>query len=130
LISLFHQQLTAVVAPLTADRKGQLLNTNADTIAKEIAVAMAKYFEVHLVYTFEKRGVLSDFNDENTAIPLLSFNLYQHFKQEEKIFAGMIPKLDNAYAAISGGVASVRVGDAKDLKLLVNGTTGTRLIYD
>jgi acetylglutamate kinase len=130
LISLFHQHLTAVVAPLTADRKGQLLNTNADTIAKEIAVAMAKYFEVHLIYTFEKRGVLSDFNDENSAIPLLSFNLYQQFKQEEKIFAGMIPKLDNAYAAIGGGVATICIGDAKELKLLVNGTTGTRLIYD
>ena len=130
LISLFHQHLTAVVAPLTADRKGQLLNTNADTIAKEIAVAMAKYFEVHLIYTFEKRGVLSDFNDENSAIPLLSFNLYQQFKQEEKIFAGMIPKLDNAYAAIGGGVATVCIGDAKELKLLVNGTTGTRLTYE
>jgi acetylglutamate kinase len=130
LISLFHQQLTAIVAPLTADRKGQLLNTNADTIAKEIAVAMAKDFEVHLVYTFEKRGVLSDFNNENSAIPLLNYSLYQQLKQEEKIFAGMLPKLDNAYAAISGGVKSVRIGDAKDLKLLVNGTTGTRLIYD
>jgi acetylglutamate kinase len=73
---------------------------------------------------------LSDFNDENSAIPLLNYSLYQQLKQEEKIFAGMLPKLDNAYAAISGGVKSVRIGDAKDLKLLVNGTTGTRLIYD
>ena len=95
-----------------------------------IAVAMAKYFEVHLVYTFEKTGVLSDFNDENSAIPLLNYSLYQQLKQEEKIFAGMLPKLDNAYAAISGGVASVRIGDAKDLKHLVIGTSGTSLIYD
>lgn len=130
LISLFQQHLTAVVAPLTADSKGQLLNTNADTIAKEIAVAMAKFFEVHLIYTFEKNGVLADFNDENSAISLLSYSLYQQLKMEEKIFAGMLPKLDNAYAAISGGVASVRIGDAKDLKQLVAGTSGTCLIYD
>jgi acetylglutamate kinase len=130
LISLFEQHLTPVIAPLTADNKGQLLNTNADTIANEVAKAMAKDYEVHLLYTFEKSGVLTDTNDENSVIPSLLHHQYQQLKQEKKIFAGMIPKLDNAFAALVAGVKTVRIGDAKDLNQLVNGTKGTILSYE
>lgn len=130
LLSLFEQNLTPVIAPLTADSNGQLLNTNADTIANEVAKAMVKDYEVHLIYTFEKSGVLTDTNDENSVIPLLLHHQYLQLKHEEKIFAGMIPKLDNAYAALVAGVKTVRIGDAKDVNLLVNGTNGTRLSYE
>jgi acetylglutamate kinase len=73
---------------------------------------------------------LTDTNDENSVIPSLLYHQYQQLKQEKKIFAGMIPKLDNAFAALVAGVKTVRIGDAKDLNQLVNGTNGTILSYE
>jgi acetylglutamate kinase len=119
------QGLTPVVAPLTHDGAGQLLNTNADTIAQEIAQAMSAAFAVQLIFGFEKSGVLLDANDEASRISTLHFAHYQELKSEQVIMAGMIPKLDNAFAALRRGVRQVRIGLAEHLPELVAGATGT-----
>jgi acetylglutamate kinase len=126
--TLLKQNLSVVVASLTHDQQGQLLNTNADTIAQEIAKAISTEFDVNLIYSFEKTGVLLDTNDETTVIPTLNPALYQQLKVKEKIFAGMIPKLDNAFTALNSGVKKVIIGKAEELKELVNGQTGTNIV--
>src|SRR6476661_6997427 len=93
---LLSQGNDIVVAPITHDKKGQLLNTNADTIAQEIATAMSSMYEVSLVYGFEKAGVLMDAEKDDTVIPVIDPALYAKLKGDNVIFAGMIPKLDNA----------------------------------
>lgn len=133
-ISLLKDSLvsdrTPVIAPITADKKGQLLNTNADTIAQEIAKAMSGLHEVELIYTFEKRGVLLDANDDSSVIPDINPEKYQQLKEEKKIFAGMIPKLDNAFAALRGGVKKVKIGKAEELERLIAGKTGTAIVNE
>ena len=119
-----------VIAPITANEEGQLLNTNADTIAQEIAKALTKLFDVNLVYCFEKKGVLRDANDESTVIPSINPELYQQLRSEQKIFAGMIPKLDNAFTALNSGVKKVVIGKAEDLNELISGATGTTIINE
>jgi|SRR5436189_1942537 len=128
LTSLLRQNFSVVVASLTHDQQGQLLNTNADTIAQEMAKAISAEFDVNLIYSFEKTGVLLDTNDETTVIPTLSSSLYQQLKAKEKIFAGMIPKLDNAFTALNSGVKRVIIGKAEELKELINGQTGTNIV--
>lgn len=130
LSGLLNSNMTVVVAPVTHDGEGLLLNTNADTIAQEIASEMSGDYAVNLVYSFEKRGVLTDINNEDSVIPLLTLSLYQQYKQEEKIFAGMIPKLDNAFAAIASGVNKVTIGKAEELEALTEGRTGTILTHE
>jgi acetylglutamate kinase len=130
LTSLLKQNLSIVVASLTHDQQGQLLNTNADTIAQEIAKAISSEFDVNLIYSFEKTGVLLDTNDETTVIPILSPSVYQELKAKEKIFAGMIPKLDNAFTALNSGVKRVIIGKAEELKELLNGQTGTNIVNE
>ena len=119
------QGLTPVVAPLTHDGTGQLLNTNADTIAQEIAQAMSAAFAVQLIFGFEKSGVLLDVADETSRISTLQFSHYQQLKNQRIITEGMIPKLDNAFAALRRGVRQVRIGQAEHLSELVAGNTGT-----
>ncbi|HTS45445.1 MAG TPA: acetylglutamate kinase [Puia sp.] len=125
--NLLNDGMTLVMAPITHDKKGQLLNTNADTIAQEIAKAMSAAFEVHLIYSFEKSGVLLDANDESTVIPSIQPGYYNQLKSEKKIFAGMIPKIDNAFAALNSGVKQVTIGKAEELKMLINHSAGTRI---
>lgn len=127
LSSLLLNGLAVVVAPVTHNGQGDLLNTNADTIAQELAVAMAEKFAVNLIYSFEKKGVLLDVHDEGSLIPNLTKELYKQYRQEQRIFAGMIPKLDNAFEAITSGVEKVTIGQAEDLQQLVEGRTGTTL---
>lgn len=127
LYQLLEQNTTIVLAPITHDGNGQLLNTNADTIAQEIAKALSSLYKTILIYSFEKKGVLLDINDESSVITLLSKESYQLLKSEEKIFAGMIPKLDNAFAAIDAGVGKVIIGQAEELALLVNASSGTTI---
>ncbi len=122
--------LTPVVAPLTHDGKGSILNTNADTMAQEIAKALGKVYEVSLIYSFEKPGVLLDVNDDNSVINKLNPTSYQELKSEQKIFAGMIPKLDNAFSALKAGVTKVIIGDAAKLDQLIAGTSGTTIIHE
>lgn len=116
-----------VFAPITHDKKGQLLNTNADTIAQEIATAMCHSYEVTLVYGFEKAGVLLDENNDETLIPSINADYYEKLKSEKLIFAGMIPKLDNAFAALNKGVRKVLIGKAEQLVDLTEGKTGTAI---
>jgi acetylglutamate kinase len=128
--TLLQKNLTPVFAPITHDQQGQLLNTNADTIAQEIAKAMAALFDVTLIYIFEKSGVLLDTADDQSVIPLLQPDYYEKLKAAEKIFAGMIPKLDNAFAALRSGVRKVVIGKAEDLLPLMEGTAGTTIRYE
>jgi acetylglutamate kinase len=125
--SLIENNMTVVFTPITHDGKGQLLNTNADTIAQEIAKAMCSEYEVSLIYSFEKNGVLLDVNDESSVILKINSNDYQQLKAKEKIFSGMIPKLDNAFAALKSGVSKVIIGKAEQLKGLIAGTSGTTI---
>ncbi len=125
--SLLDQRITIVVAPITHDKKGQLLNTNADTIAQEIARGLSSLYDVNLIYSFEKSGVLLDANDDSTVIPSIRPNYYEQLKAEKKIFAGMIPKIDNAFTALSSGVKQVTIGKAEELKQLINHSAGTTI---
>ncbi len=125
LTSLIDLNLTLVIAPITQDDKGQLLNTNADTIAQEIAKAMSEKMEITLVYSFEKKGVLKDIDDEESFIPMINLACFEKMKEEHTIFAGMIPKLDNAFEAIGAGVNKVIIGDASNLQELLDGKSGT-----
>src|SRR6476661_8143717 len=124
---LLSQGNDIVVAPITHDKKGQLLNTNADTIAQEIATAMSSMYEVSLVYGFEKAGVLMDAEKDDTVIPVIDPALYAKLKGDNVIFAGMIPKLDNAFSAISKGVDKVIVGKAENIEALIEGKKGTTI---
>jgi acetylglutamate kinase len=127
---LLEKNMTIVFAPITHDQQGQLLNTNADTIAQEIAKGMSDDYEVELIYSFEKSGVLLDANDDQTVIPEITPSYYQALKAGKKIFDGMIPKLDNAFAALDSGVQKVIIGKAEDLPQLVDGTAGTSIIHE
>lgn len=125
--NLLEQNLSLVFAPITHDMGGQLLNTNADTIAQEIAKALSSEYEVKLIYSFEKAGVLLDADDERTVIKNIDPSYYKQLKEKEKIFAGMIPKLDNAFAALNSGVNEVIIGKAENLEELIAGTSGTTI---
>jgi acetylglutamate kinase len=125
--TLLEKNLTPVLSPITHNRKGQLLNTNADTIAQETARALTEAFEVTLLYGFEKEGVLLNVNDPLSVIKKMDPALYKELKKEEKIFAGMIPKLDNAFAALDHGVCKVIIGNAAHLPQLINGEKGTTI---
>jgi acetylglutamate kinase len=128
--NLLNQNITVVVAPITHDQKGQLLNTNADTIAGEIARAMAEEFAVQLIYTFEKDGVLLDVNDNSSVISRLDQQYYQQLRSKEQIFSGMIPKLDNAFEAVKNGVKKVVIGKAENLRKLISGASGTTIVNE
>ena len=123
-------ELIPVVAPITHDMKGSLLNTNADTMAQEIAKVLSSQYNVHLIYSFEKSGVLLDVEDENSVISHLNQSDYTRLKQEQKIFAGMIPKLDNAFAALHSGVRKVIIGKAESLHGLIAGKAGTSITHE
>lgn len=134
--TLLEKNLSIVFAPITHNGKGQLLNTNADTIAQEIAKAMSTEYEVELIYTFEKSGVLLDVNDESTVIKKITKHYYEELKIPlsggggAKIFAGMLPKLDNAFAALKSGVKKVIIGKAEELQDLIKGKSGTTISND
>lgn len=118
--------LTPVVAPLTHDGKGQLLNTNADTIGSTLAIALSKLYEVRLIYCFEKKGVLENVADENSVISLINKEKYQQLLHDKKLADGILPKIENAFAAIDCGVKEVLIGDANDLlQNITEDTIGT-----
>ena len=130
LTALLTLDQVLVFAPLTHDGKGQLLNTNADTIAQELARGLCATFEVNLVYSFEKAGVLRDSGDESTVIPRINPSLYEDLKSKNIIFAGMIPKLDNAFTALKSGVKKVIIGKAEQLPRLLTGESGTTILHE
>jgi acetylglutamate kinase len=126
-IQLFLENgLVPVIASLTHDGNGQLLNTNADTIASVMAVALSKIYEVRLIYCFEKKGVLENMADENSVIALINKEKYQQLIQEKKLTEGILPKIYNAFVAIENGVKEVLIGDANDLaQNITDHTKGT-----
>ncbi len=126
--TLLDKDIAVVAAPITHDGNGSLLNTNADTIAQEIAKALGKYYQTALIYSFEKNGVLLNVDDDNSVIPLIDTAYYAELKNKQLIFAGMIPKLDNAFAALQNGVGKVIIGKAENLEQLVNGESGTAIL--
>lgn len=130
LSTLLEQDVDLVMAPITHDKKGQLLNTNADTIAQELAKALSATYRVELIYSFEKSGVLANTDDEASLIPRINPPAYEQLKQDGLVFAGMIPKLDNAFAALASGVKKVIIGKAENLQQLIDGTTGTSIVNE
>ncbi len=126
--SLMSAGFTPVFCAITHDGDGQLLNTNADTIASALSVALAKLYDITLIYCFEKKGVLKDINDESSLINQIDPLRYEELKTEKVIHSGMLPKLDNAFSAISSGVKEVIIGHSDDLGNLKHKKTfGTRL---
>jgi acetylglutamate kinase len=128
LAKLMEAGFTPVFCAITHDGDGQLLNTNADTIASALAVALSKLYETTLVYCFEKKGVLQDINDEESLISEIDPEKYEKLKAQQIIHSGMLPKLDNAFTAINCGVKAVIIGKSDDLRHLKNKKSfGTRL---
>src|SRR5690606_15830985 len=107
---------------------GQLLNTNADTIASALSVAMSELYETTLIYCFEKNGVLSDVEDEYSVIETITTAQFDKLKTQGVIYEGMVPKLQNAFDAIHKGVKEVFIGNANNLHLFQQQKFGTRLV--
>lgn len=114
LVSLLNSGVVPVFAPLTHS-EGSLLNTNADTIASVLAVALSETFFVRLIYCFEKKGVLHDVKDNNSVIHHLPKQMYQTLLSQRIFADGILPKLENAYSAIDAGLKEVLIGEATDL---------------
>lgn len=122
LSDLIMKGVVPILAPLTHDGKGMLLNTNADTIAGEAAKALAAFFDVTLVYCFEKKGVLMDEQDDESVIEQIDYNRFVDFVNQGVIQGGMIPKLENAFQSLNAGVKKVIITKADQL-LNESGTT-------
>ena len=120
--SLISQGVVPVIAPLTHDGKGNILNTNADTMAGETAKALASLFDVTLAFCFEKEGVLRDENDDHSVIPIINRALYAELKEQGIVSGGMLPKLDNAFATLDAGVKEVIITKADNLRNLARGS--------
>ncbi|HEY5570656.1 MAG TPA: acetylglutamate kinase [Bacteroidales bacterium] len=116
LLSLLIQQgIVPVLAPLTHDGQGSMLNTNADTIAGETAKALASFFDVTLIYCFEKKGVLMDENQEYSVIETINRLDYEKYVAQKVIQGGMIPKIENAFQALNAGVSKVIITEASQV---------------
>lgn len=126
--NLLEAGLTPVLCAITHDGDTQLLNTNADTIASAIAVAMSSRYETKLAYCFEKKGVLRDVNDDNTVVRTIKANEFEGLKADGTVAGGMIPKLQNAFDAINKGVTAVYIGKADELPALGSGEFGTKML--
>ncbi|WP_437920754.1 acetylglutamate kinase [Sphingobacterium sp. LRF_L2] len=117
-----------VFSAITHNGLGQLLNTNADTIAAALAISLSRIYETRLIYCFEKNGVLRDIQDQHSVIKKLKKQDFELLKKEGAIFEGMIPKLENAFQAIDKGVKNVFIGNALNLHLYQQGEFGTCLM--
>ena len=115
------KNMTPVIAPLTHDGQGNILNTNADTMASETAKAMASLYDVTLIYSFEKKGVLSNPDDEDSVIPSITRSDFERYKADGTISGGMLPKIENALAAVEAGVSQVII----TLATAIDGHHGT-----
>jgi acetylglutamate kinase len=109
---LLKADFTPVFCAITHDGNGQLLNTNADTIASTIGVGMSEIYDVSIYYCFELNGVLSDFNDKNSIIKNINSETYEELLEQKIITDGMIPKIDNCFDALNNGVSKVHIGNA------------------
>lgn len=119
--TLVQEGITPVMAPLTHDGNGNILNTNADTIASETAKALAPYYDVTLIYSFEKKGVLSNPDDDNSVIPVITRSDFEKYQADGTIGGGMIPKIENALVAVDAGVKEVII----TLATAIDGKQGT-----
>jgi acetylglutamate kinase len=113
---LLEQNVTPVFCAITHDKKGQLLNTNADTIASELAIGMSKLFTTELNYIFELKGVLASINDKDSVIMDINTEKYHQLISEGIIAEGMLPKMHNCFNALEKGVSKVKIGDASSVK--------------
>ena len=121
LVHLIEAGITPVLAPLTHDGNGHVLNTNADTIASEAAKALANDYDVTLIFSFEKKGVLSNPDDEESVIPVITRTLFNKYKADGTISGGMLPKIENALKATEAGVSKVII----TLATAIDGKHGT-----
>lgn len=131
IFNLFANNCTPVIAPLTHDKKGNLLNTNADTMASAIAIELSKVKIVSFFYCFEKKGLLKDINNDDSIIPELTIYETEQLKEKQIITDGMLPKINNIIHALENGVEKVILCHAKDVLSIVNenakfGTTFTK----
>lgn len=124
LAHFIEEGLVPVLAPLTHDGRGQMLNTNADTIAGEAAKALAARYDVTLVYCFEKPGVLADPDDDASLIPVITRQDFERLAADGTVSGGMLPKLENAFSAISAGVSRVNI----TLSTAIDGRHGTMIV--
>jgi len=122
LAQLIEAGFVPVMAPLTNDGKGQLLNTNADTIAGEVAKGLTPYFDVTLTFCFEKKGVLSNPDDDDSVIPVINPASFEALVADGTVSGGMLPKLQNAFSALDAGVSRVVITSTSDL------TGGTHIV--
>jgi acetylglutamate kinase len=120
---LIEEGVTPVMAPLTHDGQGNILNTNADTIASETAKALAPYYDVTLIFSFEKKGVLRNPDDDDSVIPVITHDDFVRYKADGTISGGMLPKIENALDAIDAGVSRVII----TLATALDGQTGTTI---
>ncbi|MBQ8152814.1 MAG: acetylglutamate kinase [Prevotella sp.] len=118
---LIEAGITPVMAPLTHDGEGHILNTNADTIASETAKALAKDYDVTLIFSFEKKGVLSNPDDDESVIPVITHEDFERYKADGTISGGMLPKIENALRAVDAGVGKVII----TLATAIDGQHGT-----
>ena len=121
LSKLIEEGITPVMAPLTHDGQGHILNTNADTIASETAKALAPFYDVTLIFSFEKKGVLRNPDDDDSVIPIISRADFIKYKTDGTISGGMLPKIENALGAIDSGVSRVII----TLATAIDGQSGT-----
>ena len=121
LSKLIEEGITPVMAPLTHDGEGHILNTNADTIASETAKALASYYDVTLIFSFEKKGVLRNPDDDDSVIPSITRADFNKYKADGTISGGMLPKIENALSAIDAGVSRVII----TLATAIDGQSGT-----
>ncbi len=115
LIDVLKQNIVPVMSPITHDGAGNLLNTNADTIAGEVAKSLSYDYDVTLIYCFEKKGVLKDENDDSSVIPEIDKELFKQYVEQGIINGGMIPKLENAFHALNSGVGTVIITEASEI---------------
>lgn len=128
LAKLLSEGFVPVFSAITHDGNGQLLNTNADTIASALAIALSDICKSSLIYCFEKKGVLENVEDENSVIKEIKSSSFISLQEQGIISEGMIPKIHNSFEAIRKGVEEVFIGASHDLALLEEGTFGTRLL--
>ncbi len=121
LCGLIEQGIVPVMAPLTHDGKGNILNTNADTMASETAKALAGHYDVTLIFSFEKPGVLRHPDDDTSLIPIITREDFERYKADGTISGGMLPKLENALSAVDAGVSRVII----TLASAIDGEHGT-----
>ena len=123
LSKLIEEGIIPVMAPLTHDGQGNILNTNADTIASETAKALAPFYDVTLIFSFEKKGVLRNPDDDDSVIPIISRADFIKYKTDGTISGGMLPKIENALGAIDSGVSRVII----TLATALDGQSGTTI---